>query len=133
MIIGSLGLVRLLRFEWEFSFLIYLLFLMLVLAFLSNNLIGFYFYFEASLIPTFLIIIGYGYQPERIQAGIYFIFYTLIGSLPLLILIIYYYSEVGRLSIGVYLKGMEVEFYSLGGLILVGAFLVKMPIYVVHL
>ncbi|CAB0028941.1 unnamed protein product [Trichogramma brassicae] len=36
------------------------------------------------LIPTLMLIIGWGYQPERIQAGIYLLFYTLFVSLPLL-------------------------------------------------
>jgi NADH-ubiquinone oxidoreductase chain 4 len=30
---------------------------------------------------------GWGYQPERLQAGIYFLFYTLRVSLPLLLAI----------------------------------------------
>jgi len=49
----------------------------------------FYFFFEASLIPTLIIIMGWGYQPERIQAGLYFLFYTLAASLPLLLTILF--------------------------------------------
>uniref|UniRef100_A0A336MVL7 NADH-ubiquinone oxidoreductase chain 5 n=1 Tax=Culicoides sonorensis TaxID=179676 RepID=A0A336MVL7_CULSO len=38
-----------------------------------------------SLIPTFFLILGWGYQPERLQAGFYLLFYTLFASLPLFI------------------------------------------------
>jgi NADH-ubiquinone oxidoreductase chain 4 len=65
-----------------------ILLIILLGSFLRSNLLGFYFYFESSLIPIFLIILGFGYQPERLQAGLYFIFYTLGASLPLLFLIL---------------------------------------------
>lgn len=68
---------------------VYLLCLTLILTFSSLNLLSFYFYFEASLIPTILIILGWGYQPERLQAGLYFLFYTLTASLPLLLSLVY--------------------------------------------
>jgi NADH-ubiquinone oxidoreductase chain 4 len=73
--------------------LIVLLYFVLIFSFFTSDLLIFYFYFEVSLIPTLIIIIGWGYQPERLQAGVYFIFYTLFASLPLLIFInyIYYY------------------------------------------
>ena len=35
--------------------------------------------------PTLFLILGWGYQPERVQAGIYLLFYTLLASLPLLV------------------------------------------------
>merc|ERR1712177_57858 len=45
--------------------------------------------FERSLIPTLILILGWGYQPERIQAGVYILFYTLFASLPLLLRILW--------------------------------------------
>jgi len=42
---------------------------------------------------------GWGYQPERLQAFIYFFFYTLFASLPLLALIIQMSGEYGGGSI----------------------------------
>jgi NADH-ubiquinone oxidoreductase chain 4 len=59
----------------------------LLLIFQSSNLITFYFIFEASLIPITLIILGWGYQPERLPAGMAIIMYTILGSLPLLLII----------------------------------------------
>ena len=55
--------------------------------------------FEVSLIPTLILIIGWGYQPERLQAGIYLIMYTITASLPLLIRLIYIYKISGSLYI----------------------------------
>jgi NADH-ubiquinone oxidoreductase chain 4 len=66
--------------------------MLLVLSFWSLNFLGFYFFFEGSLIPTFLIILGWGYQPERLQAGVYFIFYTVTSSLPLLLSLLTMYG-----------------------------------------
>jgi NADH-ubiquinone oxidoreductase chain 4 len=49
------------------------------------GLFSFYLFFESSLIPTVFIILGWAYQPERLQAGIYLLFHTLLASLPLLV------------------------------------------------
>lgn len=94
------------------------------------NLLLFYF-FEASLIPTLLLIIGWGYQPERIQAGIYLLFYTLFGSLPLLIGIIYIFNDLNTITI-YFLKFFNMNMYLLY-ISIIFAFLVKIPIYFVHL
>ena len=96
----------------------------------------FYFFFEISLIPTLLIITGWGYQPERLQAGIYFILYTLTASLPLLISLFIIHRKIGGLTIYfredllTYIRGTKSLILSLG---LIMAFLVKMPIFIVHL
>lgn len=55
--------------------------------------------FEATLIPTLLIITRWGYQPDRIQAGTYFLFYTLAGSLPLLVALLSLINKTGTLSL----------------------------------
>ena len=59
--------------------------LVLVLAFTVTKSLLFFFFFEGSLIPTLMLILGWGYQPERLQAGIYIIIYTLTASMPLLL------------------------------------------------
>ena len=47
----------------------------------------FFFFFERSLLPTMVLILGWGYQPERLQAGLQIVIYTVCGSLPLLVLL----------------------------------------------
>lgn len=59
--------------------------LLLIMTFTATELIIFYILFEATLIPTLIIITRWGNQTERLNAGLYFLFYTLVGSLPLLI------------------------------------------------
>lgn len=62
------------------------------------DLLSFYIFFEGSLIPIYLLIVGWGYQPERLQAGIYLLLYTIFASLPLLISVIYTGSVIGGYS-----------------------------------
>jgi len=82
-----------------FIFLNLTLMIILVLCFNINSIISFYVWFEASLIPTLLIISLWGYQPERIQAGIYLIIYTITASLPILILFIIIYNNSSSMLI----------------------------------
>lgn len=131
---------RVIRFRehylWFYG-LIYFLMWVLLITFVVGDLLMFYYFFEISLVPTLLIIIGWGYQPERLQAGVYFIFYTLFASLPLLIFIVNYNNLVGGLYIaglmtGGFNGGSGVIYFILG-LIRFLAFLVKLPIYLSHL
>jgi NADH-ubiquinone oxidoreductase chain 4 len=41
----------------------------------------FIYFFESRLIPTLFLILGWGYQPERVQAGIYLLFIIFSGTL----------------------------------------------------
>lgn len=78
-----------------FLFLVLFLLFTLLVTFLCYDIILFYFAFEASLIPLLIIIVGYGFQPEKLRAGLYILFYTIIGSLPLLLGLILGYFEIG--------------------------------------
>ncbi len=117
-----------------FSFLC--LKLILVLAFMRKRLLGFYIFFELSLIPTLIIILGWGIQPERIRAGSYLMIYTLVGSLPLLGTILYVDFHCGSIKIFRYL--VRIFFFSKKDyrafcFLWILAFLIKLPIYGVHL
>ena len=56
-----------------FSRCVCVLNLALLLTFFIRRSLWFYIFFEASLIPTLILILGWGYQPERTQAGMYMI------------------------------------------------------------
>nr|YP_010170685.1 NADH dehydrogenase subunit 4 [Orgyia postica]QRZ60692.1 NADH dehydrogenase subunit 4 [Orgyia postica] len=114
-----------------FLFNLIFLLIMLFMTFSVMNMFMFYLFFEGSLIPTLLLIIGWGYQPERIKAGIYLLFYTLMVSLPLLMGIFYVFEEMGGMMI-YFLKFLNLNNYLLY-LSMIMAFLVKMPMYFVHL
>lgn len=114
-----------------FLFNLILLLLILFITFRVINLFIFYLFFESRLIPTLILIIGWGYQPERIQAGIYLLFYTLFASLPLLLGIFYIFIEKNNMII-YFLKFYNFDYYLLYFCIVM-AFLIKIPIYFVHL
>nr|ACX50376.1 NADH dehydrogenase subunit 4 [Moxostoma robustum] len=109
----------------------------LIMAFSATELIMFYIMFEATLIPTLIIITRWGNQTERLNAGTYFLFYTLAGSLPLLVALLLLQQSTGTLSMLILqysqppiLESWGHKFWWAGCLI---AFLVKMPLYGVHL
>nr|ABK92199.1 NADH dehydrogenase subunit 4 [Beryx splendens] len=109
----------------------------LILAFGATEIIMFYVMFEATLIPTLIIITRWGNQTERLNAGTYFLFYTLAGSLPLLVALLLLQNDTGTLSMLTlqYAKPLQLTSYAdklwWAGCLL--AFLVKMPLYGVHL
>ena len=111
-------------------FIIFLLYLFLILSFLINNFLFFYIFFEISLIPTLYLILGWGYQPERILAGLYLLFYTLIASLPLLLRIIFI---IYNYKLFQFFNFWDLNFNYLIFIRLILAFLVKIPIFLVHL
>uniref|UniRef100_UPI003002A3B4 NADH dehydrogenase subunit 4 n=1 Tax=Phyllothelys sinense TaxID=2908865 RepID=UPI003002A3B4 len=131
MILASYSVVRYKFYNKLFLCMILMLLLMLFCTFCSLNLISFYFFFEGSLIPTLFLIFGWGYQPERLQAGVYLLFYTLFASLPLLLGIMYLYNSSNYLVFSLIYMSDFMNLYLYLSMIL--AFLVKMPMYLVHL
>jgi NADH-ubiquinone oxidoreductase chain 4 len=113
-------------------FIFLILNLRLIFSFSTNNIIIFYFYFEWSLIPIFFIIIGWGYQIERIKSRFYLLIYTLFASLPLLVFIIILINFYNSLLINfIYIYSL-VFFYNMYIIIIVISFIVKFPIFFFH-
>nr|BAW88778.1 NADH dehydrogenase subunit 4 [Acanthocobitis urophthalmus] len=109
----------------------------LIMAFGATEIIMFYIMFEATLIPTLIIITRWGNQTERLNAGTYFLFYTLAGSLPLLVALLLLQQSTGTLSMLILQYSQPLALDSWGHAIwwagCVIAFLVKMPLYGMHL
>nr|YP_010892862.1 NADH dehydrogenase subunit 4 [Neosilurus hyrtlii]WJQ22579.1 NADH dehydrogenase subunit 4 [Neosilurus hyrtlii] len=109
----------------------------LIMAFGATEIIMFYVMFEATLIPTLIIITRWGNQTERLSAGTYFLFYTLTGSLPLLVALLLLHQNMGSLSMLIIQHSSPLSPDSWSDKILWAAcliaFLVKMPLYGVHL
>nr|YP_003002322.1 NADH dehydrogenase subunit 4 [Gillichthys mirabilis]ACI23015.1 NADH dehydrogenase subunit 4 [Gillichthys mirabilis] len=109
----------------------------LILAFSATEVLLFYVMFEATLIPTLILITRWGNQEARLSAGTYFLFYTLAGSLPLLVALLILQNTTGSLSL------LTLPYANTFPLLTVGdklwwagcllAFLVKMPLYGMHL
>jgi len=113
-----------------FLFNIIILLLILYLTFSRINLFIFYLFFERSLIPTLFLILGWGYQPERLQAGLYLLFYTLFASLPILLGIFFSY----KINNTIFFNLLNLNYYYfLFYLRMILAFIVKIPIYLFHL
>jgi len=131
-----LMLIKLRQFNVKFIKSLFFMFIMLnlrlIFSFRSNNILYFYFFFGWSLIPIFFIIIGWGYQIERLKSSFYLLIYTLFASLPLLLIIILINKYIYILNIN-YLN--FINRLSINNLFLVFiflAFLVKFPIFFFH-
>ncbi len=101
-------------------------------VFSALDAILFYIFFEATLIPMFLIIGIWG-GPNRVYATIKFFLYTFLGSVFMLVALIYLYRVGGSFSI------LGMHFLELGEkqqfwifLAFFAAFAVKIPMWPVH-
>lgn len=113
-----------------FYFLNKILLIRLALVCITSNLLVFYFFFEVTIIPTIMLILIWGYQPERLQAAFYFFFYTILASLPLLIFIVYSFTQRKSRCINIFYSSI---FSSIWSLVIVLAFLIKFPMFFFHL
>nr|WCB99537.1 NADH dehydrogenase subunit 4 [Meteorus sp. 2 XHS-2023a] len=122
------------KFNKNFLSILIILMIILIMCFSTTNLFLFYIFFESSLIPLIMLIMGWGMQIDRIQASMYMLFYTLFGSLPLLILFIYMNMNMYSLSMN-FLNLNNI--YTLNNLYFFSsmffAFLIKTPMYIIHL
>nr|QHT64985.1 NADH dehydrogenase subunit 4 [Arichlidon gathofi] len=136
MLFSSQSLFLMKKNSIKFSFMVLMLNLILISTFYVNNLLLFYVLFESSLVPTLLLILGWGYQPERMQAGMYLMLYTITASLPLLVSILLVYTLSNHLSMFYPFWRYPSLTYTLSQLwwfMSIMAFMVKMPLYITHL
>nr|AGH28110.1 NADH dehydrogenase subunit 4 [Phrynocephalus mystaceus] len=110
---------------------------LLVMTLSANSMTSFYILFEATLIPTLIIITRWGAQPKRLTAGTYFMYYTLMGSLPLLIAILFMNNQENSsnfLMLTLLKPNTNNQFTNnILWMAFMMALLVKMPLYGVHL
>ncbi len=101
-------------------------------SFSAMDSILFYIFFEAMLIPMFLIIGIWG-GVNRIYATLKFFLYTFIGSVLMLVALIYMYSKSGSFAI-IDLQNLHLSMTEqiLIFLAFLGAFAVKVPMWPVH-
>ncbi|NDA47088.1 MAG: NADH-quinone oxidoreductase subunit M, partial [Alphaproteobacteria bacterium] len=105
---------------------------MMIGVFCALDLVFFYLFFEAGLIPMFLIIGIWGGQ-RRIYASFKFFLYTLLGSLLMLLAIMAMYGVAGTTDIAVLLKtNFPASMQTWLWLAFFASFAVKMPMWPVH-
>nr|CVK87303.1 NADH dehydrogenase subunit 4 [Haementeria officinalis] len=133
MILASMKIKLSKNMHHLFMFNVMLLNFILYMCFSSSNILFFYLWFEASLIPTAILIIKWGYQPERLQASIYLIIYTVLASLPMLLclLMIMHYSN--NMNFFIINNFMFPFCNNYLWLLCIMGFLVKLPMYLTHL
>src|SRR5512139_2007050 len=101
-------------------------------VFSAMDALLFYFFWEAMLIPMFLIIGIWG-GPRRIYATIKFFLYTFLGSVFMLVALIYMYLKTQDYSIAA-LQGLPLTLVEQRWIFLafLAAFAVKVPMWPVH-
>ena len=97
----------------------YCLFFSVILCLKTKAILLFYVFFEFSVVPITLIVFLYGYQPEKLQACLSLLLYTVVSRLPLLIYLLYNESQTFIMS------AILTVPVTLG-------FMVKTPIYLLH-
>jgi NADH-quinone oxidoreductase subunit M len=116
----------------EFLIAILILETFMIGVFCSLDLVIFYLFFEAGLIPMFLIIGVWG-GPKRVYSAFKFFLYTLLGSVLMLVAIISIYWITGTTDITqIYEIKIPKEFQYLLWLAFFSSFAVKMPMWPVH-
>lgn len=125
------------NFSFLFNLVVIVLLGIVLLFFIVDRFLIMYIIFEASIIPTLYLILKWGYQPERLQSGFYFVMYTICASLPLLYMICKLKISLCSFSIiSVYPMGVINNIstvYYLFYISFVMAFLVKIPMWGLHL
>jgi len=116
----------------EFLIAILILETFMIGVFCSLDLVIFYLFFEAGLIPMFLIIGVWG-GSRRVYSAFKFFLYTLLGSVLMLAAIIAIYWLVGTTDVvEIYKIRIPEEYQYLLWLAFFSSFAVKMPMWPVH-
>jgi len=87
------------RFLKEYAINLLFIELLLLLVFSVLDVFLFYIFFEAILIPMFILIGIWGSRERKIRAVYLLFFYTLFGSLLMLVGLLYMYSVTGTLNL----------------------------------
>nr|DBA43580.1 TPA_asm: ND4 [Bombus fervidus] len=109
----------------------FILMLLMLMNFLSMDLLIFYFMYEASLLLIFYMIMEWGYMEDRILASFYMMFYTLIFSLPMLYFIFKILDLEGSMCF-FYLEMVDLKLDLFSFIYMLMSFLVKIPMYLFH-
>ena len=79
----------------EWSVYLSLLLFALIGAFSVNDVLGFFIFFELTLIPIYLLVIRFGSKERKIRAAYLIVLYTFFGSVFLFMSIMIIYSQIG--------------------------------------
>jgi len=105
------------------SSLVFFLYIIIGCYLSTYSLLVFFIMYELSLFPVCLLILFYGYQPEKIKSMFYLLLYTVVCSSPFLYYIIHLNCRV--------LSGFS-SLATHSRLLVCLSFMVKSPIYTLH-
>ena len=129
-ILASWNSVQMRAKEYMIAFLV--LETLMIGVFCALDLVMFYVFFEAGLIPMFLIIGVWGGK-RRVYASYKFFLYTLLGSLLMLIALMAMYWDAGTTDIPTLMAhGFPAGMQTWLWLAFFASFAVKMPMWPVH-
>lgn len=114
--------------ELNFNLLILrgILILICLIFFISSNILMLYMFFELSIFPILIMILGFGSQIEKIRSGYYLLFYARLCSFPFLFV---YYKRNFLFSLNYFDFLISWELFF----ILTLRFIMKFPVYFLHL
>nr|YP_009019477.1 NADH dehydrogenase subunit 4 [Chabertia erschowi]AHA52607.1 NADH dehydrogenase subunit 4 [Chabertia erschowi] len=94
--------------------------------FMASNMLMLYMFFELSMFPILIMILGYGSQIEKVNSSYYLLFYAAICSFPFLFI---YYKSSFMFTVCYFDFVMTWEMFFILSL----SFMMKFPVYFLHL
>nr|YP_003097108.1 NADH dehydrogenase subunit 4 [Angiostrongylus cantonensis]ACT88791.1 NADH dehydrogenase subunit 4 [Angiostrongylus cantonensis] len=126
MMVFIYGVVVISEFSSSLKYLSMMLIMFCYLFFVSSNMMMLYMFFELSMFPILVMILGFGSQIEKIGSSYYLLFYTTFCSLPFLYV---YFKSVFYFSYNYFDFFLSWEMMFILSL----SFMVKFPVYFLHL
>nr|UDL72606.1 NADH dehydrogenase subunit 4 [Paramacropostrongylus typicus] len=126
MMIFIYGMVLISEKNFNLLILSAVLIMICLMFFISSNMLMLYMYFELSLFPILIMILGYGSQIEKVNSGYYLLFYAAICSFPFLFI---YYKSMFLFTTCYFDFNMTWELFFILSL----SFMMKFPVYFLHL
>nr|UXK95585.1 NADH dehydrogenase subunit 4 [Macropostrongyloides lasiorhini] len=126
MMIFIYGMVLISEKNFNLLMLSAILIMICLMFFVSSNILMLYMYFELSLFPILIMILGYGAQIEKVNSGYYLLFYAAVCSFPFLFV---YYKSMFMFTFNYFDFIMTWEMFFILSL----SFMMKFPVYFLHL
>nr|AGY95429.1 NADH dehydrogenase subunit 4 [Hypodontus macropi] len=126
MMIFIYGMVLISEKNFNLLMLSAILIVICLMFFVSSNMLMLYMYFELSLFPILVMILGYGSQIEKVNSGYYLLFYAAVCSFPFLFI---YYKSMFMFTMCYFDFIMTWEMFFILSL----SFMMKFPVYFLHL
>lgn len=111
------------------AYSIFIIFRAISRRFLRGNFLIFYILFEFSFILMFIFLLRWGKNPERMQASIYILIFTLVFSLPFFIILV----EISYSERKLFFRIITINYKQITWVFIILVFIVKLPVYGFHL